>query len=275
MVDLPAPFSEIPRVRLLFNRPSDIEPLERLRNCSSGLAFGGNKVRKLEYVLADALAQGADTLVTTGGIKSNHMRQTAAAAARLGLKVALYKALGNTQINDILGAETFPIESDESHVLKTLWDRGQKPYSIPTVLEQEKQLGYSFDVIVAVAGSGSTLGGMVAGFKLAQMHGFPGSKKRIVGFMIGDATKREMSDLDDYELHDEYLGGAYGNLNKATADGIRTFARLEGIITDPVYTGKAVTGMMDFGKVGKFKGSKVLFCHTGGQASISAYPQLH
>lgn len=102
MVDLPAPFSEIPRAQLLYNRPSDIEPLERLTasvnldaafwikrdDTNSGLAFGGNKVRKLEYVLADALAQKADTLVTTGGIQSNHMRQTAAAAARLGLKAS-------------------------------------------------------------------------------------------------------------------------------------------------------------------------------------------
>lgn len=102
MVNLPAPFSELPRVQLQFDRPSDIESLGRLTaslncgasfwmkrdDCNSGLAFGGNKVRKLEYVLADALSQGADTLVTTGGIQSNHMRQTAAAAARLGLKAS-------------------------------------------------------------------------------------------------------------------------------------------------------------------------------------------
>lgn len=101
MLTLPAPFGDIARVRLLFDRPADIEPLNRLtssldcdasfwikhEDCSSGLAYGGNKVRKLEYVLADALAKGADTVVTTGGIQSNHMRQTAAAAARLGLKV--------------------------------------------------------------------------------------------------------------------------------------------------------------------------------------------
>ena len=99
---LPEPFNEIPRVKLLFDRPSDIEALSRLtkrldcgasfwmkrEDCNSGLAFGGNKVRKLEYVLADAIAQGADTLVTTGGVQSNHMRQTAAAAARLGLQVS-------------------------------------------------------------------------------------------------------------------------------------------------------------------------------------------
>ena len=102
MTTLPAPFGRLPRVKLLFNRPADIEALDRLtstlncggsfwmkrEDCNSGLAFGGNKVRKLEYVLADAIAQGADTLVTTGGIQSNHMRQTAAAAARLGLKVS-------------------------------------------------------------------------------------------------------------------------------------------------------------------------------------------
>jgi 1-aminocyclopropane-1-carboxylate deaminase len=104
MVNLPAPFSDIPRVQLLFDRPTDIEPLSRLTETldggaklwiaredrNSGLAFAGNKVRKLEYVLADALAQGADTLVTTGGIQSNHMCQTSASAAKLGLKVSVY-----------------------------------------------------------------------------------------------------------------------------------------------------------------------------------------
>lgn len=108
MVNVPAPFSDIPRVPLLFDRPADIEQLSRLtkklgcgttfwinrEDCNSGLAFGGNKARKLEYVVADALAQGADTLVTTGGVQSNHMRQTAAAAARLGLKVILFMVLG-------------------------------------------------------------------------------------------------------------------------------------------------------------------------------------
>jgi 1-aminocyclopropane-1-carboxylate deaminase len=103
MVTLPAPFNDIPRTALLYDRPSDVERLDRISaavggeakiwmkrdDCNSGLAFGGNKVRKLEYVLADALAQGADTLVTVGGVQSNHMRQTAAAAARLGLNVSI------------------------------------------------------------------------------------------------------------------------------------------------------------------------------------------
>lgn len=225
-----------------------------------------------------------------------------------------YKVLGNAQLNDLLGAETFPLDSEEADVLQTLKARGQNVYSIPggasthplgglgfarwafEVLSQEQQLGFSFDVIVAVAGSGSTLGGMVAGFKLAEKLQFAGAKKRVIGFMIRESTKEDMRDHvlgiarnaassiglsaddigpDDFELHDDYLGSGYGLIDDATAAGIKEFASLEGILTDPVYTGKAVTGMMHLARSGGFKaGNKVLFCHTGGQPAMSAYPQL-
>ncbi|KAJ4260453.1 hypothetical protein NW762_007193 [Fusarium torreyae] len=339
MVNLPSPFSDIPRVQLLFDRPSDIEPLSRLtaaldgganlwiarEDRNSGLAFAGNKVRKLEYVLADALEQGADTLVTTGGIQSNHMCQTSAAAARLGLDVALYPAdrvasddaeykyLGNVQANAILGAESFPLDTSEEAVIETLKGRGKKPYSIPPgasthplgglgyarwafeLLEQEARLGITFDVIAITAGSCSTLGGIVAGLKLAQKQGIPGAKKRLIGFSVLYASKEKVVELllgiaknaaskigvspdeitaDDFEIDESYLGEGYGQLNERTVEGMKELARTEGILLDPVYTGKAFTGLLHTAKSGEFKDKNVLFCHTGGQASLGAYPRL-
>ncbi|EFQ31344.1 1-aminocyclopropane-1-carboxylate deaminase [Colletotrichum graminicola] len=339
MVNLPHPFSEIPRVQLLYNRPADIEALSRLtkelgngtsvwiarEDCNSGLSFGGNKVRKLEYVLADAIEQGADTLVTTGGTQSNHMRQTSAAAARLGLKVVLYprdavtsgdaeyKYAGNIQLNEILGAETFPVGTGEDDVISTLKERGSKPYHIPSgasthplgglgyarwafeLLEQEAELGTSFDVITVALGSGSTLGGMVAGFKLAQKMGLKGSEKRLIGYSIQKPSEDDVAGLvlgiartagshiglgpdeltrDDFEVDCSFLGGSYGRLDERTAGGIKELARTEGILTDPVYTGKAFAGLLHTARDGGFAGKNVLFCHTGGQAALGAYPKL-
>ncbi|UPL04246.1 hypothetical protein LCI18_015180 [Fusarium solani-melongenae] len=283
MVNLPSPFSDIPRVKLLFDRPADTEPLSRLtesldcgarvwilrEDCNSGLAFGGSQVRKLEYVLADALAQRADTLVTTGGIQSNHMCQTSAATARLGLQVALYpkdavassyaehKNAGNVQAKGIFGAETFPIGTKEETGIKTLKERGRTPYSIPKGastyplggLGFARWLGVTFDVIISATGSCSTLGGMVASFKLAQKLEYPNSKKRLLGFSILNPLEQEVVDLvltiaktaaskiglspddfteDDFEIDAWYLGGAYGNLDERTSDGIKELARLEG-----------------------------------------------
>ncbi|CZR46947.1 putative ACC deaminase [Fusarium proliferatum ET1] len=339
MVKLPSPFAEIPRVQLIFDRPSDIERLSGLSSSidgganlwiaredrNSGLAFAGNKVRKLEYVLADALAQGADTLVTTGGLQSNHMCQTSAAAARLGLKVALYPAnrvasehaeykyLGNIQANSILGAETFTPDTSEETVNQILKDRGQKPYSIPAgasthplgglgyarwafeLLEQEAKLGVTFDVIALVAGSCSTLGGILAGLKLAQKHGITGSKKHVIGFSVLHPKKEDVVEKvlsiaknaaskigvspdeiteDDFEIDASYIGEGYGQVNESTADGMKELARAEGILTDPVYTGKAFNGLLHTVKSGGLKDKNVLFIHTGGQAVLGAYPQL-
>ncbi|KAI3531870.1 1-aminocyclopropane-1-carboxylate deaminase [Colletotrichum filicis] len=340
MVNLPHPFSEIPRLQLTYDRPVDIEQLHRLPeqegtkdgaiyiardDCNSGLAFGGNKVRKLEYVLADALDQGADTIVTTGGTQSNHMRQTAAAAAKLGLKVALfpvtavssedpeYKYAGNIQLNSILGAETFPPNTSKEDAVTALESRGQKPYVIPAgasthplgglgyarwafeLLEWEDKYSTNIRNIVVAVGSGSTLGGLVAGFKLAQQVGRDGAWKRLVGYSILRKAEDDVAQMvldiarttaekvgldpklitrNDFEIDYEYLGGSYGHLDERTAEGIKTLARTEGILTDPVYTGKAFTGLLHTAKAGGFNGKATLFLHTGGQAALSAYPKL-
>ncbi|KAL6405552.1 putative 1-aminocyclopropane-1-carboxylate deaminase [Ilyonectria robusta] len=253
------------------------------------------------------------------------MSQTAAAAARLGLKVALYPRTlaeakdadytyaSNVQVQGIIGAERFAVDTSEESVLRTLKKRGRKAYSIPTgasthplgglgfarwafeLLEQESILGVTFDVIAVAAGSGSTLGGMVAGFKLAQKVGQQTSVKRLIGFSIFNPSEEETAELvlgiakataskiglspdeitrGDFEVNISYIGGAYGHLDELTSDGIKELARLEGILTDPVYTGKAFTGMLHTARSGEFSGKKVLFCHTGGQAALGACPQL-
>jgi 1-aminocyclopropane-1-carboxylate deaminase len=223
-----------------------------------------------------------------------------------------YSYAGNIQLNHILGAEVFPVDSTEEEVIEVLRSRGKQPYLIPSgaslhplgglgyaraafeVLEQEKQLDVTFDTIVTAVGSGSTLGGLVAGFKLAENRGFLSQKKRLLGFSIGH-RKTDMTEIvlriartaatkigvraediteDDFEINDEFLGDAYGVLNTRTMDGIKELARTEGILTDPVYTGKAFTGLLSMAKSGKLATGNVLFLHTGGQVAMSAYPQL-
>lgn len=227
-------------------------------------------------------------------------------------KLEQYHTLGNVQLNEILGAETFPIGSTEQSVMEELRSRGSKPYAIPSgasthplgglgyarwafeLLEQEAQLGVIFDTIVLAIGSGSTVGGMLAGFKLAEKEGLLSKPKRLVGFSIMGKANEDVRNLvlsiaqttgekvgvdrgefksNDFEVDDSFLGGAYGVLDDRTKEGVKTIARLEGILMDPVYTGKAMTGMIHTAKAGGFKGN-VLFCHTGGQPALSAYPEL-
>jgi 1-aminocyclopropane-1-carboxylate deaminase len=230
-------------------------------------------------------------------------------------KSSEYAYSGNVQLNGILGAEVFPVGTTEEAVISALKSRGKVPYSIPSgasthplgglgfarwafeVLEQEKRLGIVFDTIVVALGSGSTLGGIVAGFKLAQRSGLANSTKRLLGFAIwgDDSTNDDAVELvldiaqttaeaiglspdeiseDDFEIDSGYVGGGYGVLDERTEEGVKELARAEGILLDPVYTGKAFTGLLHTARAGGFKGSKVLFCHTGGQVALSAYPQL-
>jgi 1-aminocyclopropane-1-carboxylate deaminase len=217
------------------------------------------------------------------------------------------------QLNSILGAESFPVGTNVTEAVEALEKRGKKPYAIPSgasthpfgglgyarwafeVLEQETQLGTNFDVVVMAVGSCSTLGGMVAGFKLAEKLGKPNAKKRLLGFSVLSASTKDTEELvlkiartagekiglspdditkDDFEVNDQFLGGKYGHLDERTQQGVKELARAEGILLDPVYTGKAFTGLLHAARDGEFKGKNVLFCHTGGQIALSAYPQL-
>ena len=324
------------RVPLLFG-PSPIHPLERLaenlggrvetwakrEDCNSGLAYGGNKTRKLEYLAADALAQGCDTLVSIGGVQSNHTRQVAAVAAHLGLRCVLvqehwvdwpdngYEEVGNILLSRIMGADVrldsagFDIGFRPSweEALASVVERGGKPYAIPAgasdhalgglgfarwadeVAEQERELGVFFDTIVVCSVTGSTQAGMIAGFAAQErprtVLGIDGSATvaktwdqiariaRVTADAIG--LGRELED-GEIVLLDEWHAGTYGIPDAKTIEAIRLCARLEGVLTDPVYEGKSMAALIDLVRSGRIQpGSRVLYAHLGGQPALNAY----
>ncbi|KVO99317.1 aminocyclopropane-1-carboxylate deaminase/D-cysteine desulfhydrase family protein [Burkholderia ubonensis] len=325
-----------PRYPLTFG-PTPIQPLKRLsehlggkvelyakrEDCNSGLAFGGNKTRKLEYLVPDALAQGADTLVSIGGVQSNQTRQVAAVAAHLGMKCVLvqehwvnyddpvYDRVGNIQLSRMMGADVRLVADGFDIGIRRSWEEamesvrqvGGKPYPIPAgcsehplgglgfvgfaeeVREQEAQLGFKFDYIVVCSVTGSTQAGMVVGFAA------DGRADRVIGI---DASAKpgqtreqitriarhtaELVDLGrditdkDVILDTRYGGPEYGLPSEGTLEAIRLCARLEGVLTDPVYEGKSMHGMIDKVRLGEFEpGSKVLYAHLGGAPALSAY----
>jgi 1-aminocyclopropane-1-carboxylate deaminase len=328
----------IARHPLLFG-PSPVHRLERLTahlggaslwakrdDCNSGLAFGGNKTRKLEYLVADAVAQGCDTLVSIGGVQSNHTRQVAAAAARTGMKCVLvqeswvdwpdvvYDRVGNIQLSRIMGADVRLVQAGFGIGFKESWEQaladveraGGKPYAIPAgasdhplgglgfarwayELElQERELGVFFDTVVVCSVTGSTQAGMIAGFagqrRERRVIGIDGSAKpdetRAQVARIARATAelielgRDLRD-DEIVLDDRYHAGTYGIPDERTLDAIRLAGRLEGMITDPVYEGKSMAGMIDLVARGEIaRDSNVLYAHLGGQPALSAYAAL-
>jgi 1-aminocyclopropane-1-carboxylate deaminase len=332
------PISDFQRHPLLFG-PSPVHRLERLTehlggatlwakrdDCNSGLAYGGNKTRKLEYLVADALAQGCDTLVSIGGVQSNHTRQVAATAARTGMKCVLvqeswvdwpdvvYDRVGNIQLSRIMGADVRLVQAGFGIGFKESWEQaladvlagGGTPYAIPAgasdhrlgglgfanwayeVEEQERELGVFFDTIVVCSVTGSTQAGMIAGFagqqRARRVIGIDGSAKpadthaqvariaRATAELIG--LGRELRD-DEIVLDDRYHAGTYGIPDEHTLDAIRLAGRLEGMITDPVYEGKSMAGMIDLVTRGEIpRESHVLYAHLGGQPALSAYAGL-
>jgi 1-aminocyclopropane-1-carboxylate deaminase len=330
---------EFDRYPLMFG-PSPVHRLERLtahlggadlwakrEDCNSGLAFGGNKVRKLEYLAADAVAQGCDTLVSIGGVQSNHTRQVAATAARLGMGCvliqeswvewpdAVYDRVGNILLSRMMGADVrlvraeFGIGFKESWegVLRELEEAGRKPYAIPAgasdhrlgglgfanwareVQGQERELGVFFDTIIVCSVTGSTQAGMIAGFAALEedrprrVLGIDGSAKpketwdqvaRIARATAELTGAREIDD-DDVILDDRYHAGIYGIPDERTLEAMRLAARVEGMITDPVYEGKSMAGMIDLVTNGEIpKDATVLYAHLGGQPALSAYSAL-
>jgi len=323
---------------LLFG-PSPIHPLERLtkfldraevwakrEDCNSGLAYGGNKTRKLEYLVADALAQGCDTLVSIGGVQSNHTRQVAAVAARLGLKCVLvqeswvnwpdsvYDKVGNILLSRILGADVRLVKEGFGIGFKASWEEalrevkaaGGKPYPIPAgasdhrlgglgfaqwaqeVEQQEHQIGLFFDTIIVCSVTGSTQAGMIAGFaaqdRPRRVIGIDGSAKPAETRDQVNRIARQTAELidigrdlrdDEIILDDRYHAGTYGLADEKTVAAIKLGARLEGMITDPVYEGKSLAGMIDMIANKEIeRGSKVLYAHLGGQPALNAYSAL-
>ena len=328
-----------PRHSLTFG-PTPIHPLKRLsarlggkvdlyakrEDCNSGLAFGGNKTRKLEYLIPEALAEGCDTLVSIGGIQSNQTRQVAAVAAHLGMKCvlvqenwvnysdAVYDRVGNIEMSRILGAEVrldaagfdIGIRPSWEQAMAEVREAGGKPFPIPAgcsehrlgglgyvgfaeeVRAQEAALGFKFDYIVVCSVTGSTQAGMVVGFAA------DGRERRVVGIDASAkpaATKaqilriaqhtaelvelgREITE-QDVVLDARYGGPEYGLPNDGTLQAIRLCARQEGMLTDPVYEGKSMHGMIDMVQNGEFApGSRVLYAHLGGVPALNAYSFL-
>ena len=326
------------RYPLMFG-PSPIHRLDRLtehlggatlwakrEDVSSGLAYGGNKVRKLEYIVPDAIASGADTLVSIGGYQSNHTRQVAATAAKIGMKAVLVQEnwvdwpdcvndrVGNIMLSRIMGAEVrldpsgfgIGIKDSWNQALEDVKARGGKPYGIPAgasehkfgglgfanwayeVEQQEKELGVFFDTIIVCTVTGSTHAGMIAGFAGQDRP------RRVIG-IDASATLEETRDQvariarhtadliglgrdlrdDEIEVLEGWAGDLYGIPVQSTLDAIRLVGSLEGMITDPVYEGKSMAGMIDLVKSGVIsKDSNVLYAHLGGQPAINAYSAL-
>ena len=327
---------KFPRHPLTFG-PTPIQPLRRLsahlggkvelyakrEDCNSGLAFGGNKTRKLEYLIPEALAQGCDTLVSIGGIQSNQTRQVAAVAAHLGLKCvlvqenwvnysdAVYDRVGNIQMSRIMGADVRLVSDGFDIGFRKSWEQaledvrkaGGKPYPIPAgcsdhplgglgfvgfaeeVRQQEAELGFKFDYIVTCSVTGSTQAGMVVGFaadgRADRVIGIDASAKpkqtrdQILRIAKNTAKQvelgREITDKD-VVLDTRYGGPEYGLPSEGTLEAIRLCAKLEGMLTDPVYEGKSMQGMIDMVRRGEFpEGSKVLYAHLGGVPALNGY----
>ena len=325
------------REPLLFG-PSPIHPLPRLsealggqveiwakrEDCNSGIAFGGNKVRKLEYLAAEALDTGCDTLVSIGGIQSNHTRQVTGVACHLGLKAVTvqegwvdyndmcYDRVGNIQLTRIMGGDVRVDPAGFDIGVRDSWKRalasveadGGTPYPIPAgasdhplgglgfanwaveVEAQEAQLQTFFDNIIVCTVTGSSHAGMIAGFALSDRPG-----RRVIGIdasatldqTIDQVTRIATNTADKIGLgrslrDDEitvvagYEGPAYGVPDVATVEAIHLAARTDAMLTDPVYEGKSMAGMIAMIRSGEIPaGSKVLYCHLGGQPALPAY----
>ena len=333
---------EFARYPLTFG-PSPLQRLDRLsdhlggariwakrEDVNSGLAFGGNKVRKLEYIVPDVLASGADTIVSIGGYQSNHTRQVAAVAAHLGLKARLVQEkwvpwedptndkVGNILLSRMMGADSrlddagfdIGIRDSWKQALEEVEAAGGTPYAIPAgasehrlgglgfanwafeVAEQEKQLGVFFDTIVVCTVTGSTHAGMIAGF--AALEELTGVKRRVLGIDASATLEktrdqvariarhtaelielgRELRD-DEIQVLEGWAGELYGIPVDSTMEAMALGAQLEAMITDPVYEGKSLAGLIDLVRSGDIsKDSTVLYAHLGGQPALNAYHSL-
>jgi D-cysteine desulfhydrase family pyridoxal phosphate-dependent enzyme len=302
--------------------PTPIETLPRLSNAlggsrllvkrddQTGLAFGGNKTRKLEFLVAEAHDQGAKTLISGGALQSNHCRQTAAAAARFGFKCILVltgqepkQPSANLLLDGLFGAEIVHVadRKDRDRILQETFDhaatQGMKPYLVPYGGSNATgALGYAFamkelveqnvhaDWIVFATSSGGTHAGLLLGQRVF------GYKGKLLGISVDESEewlKQQVSELaslsseklgkrisftpDEVLASADYCSAGYGVLTEQEHEAIRLFATYEGLLLDPVYTGRAAAGMIDLIRKGFFKKDEtVLFLHTGGQPALFA-----
>ncbi len=329
MIDL-SPFPRVP----FCHAPTPFEPAWRLaaslggprllikRDDATGLALGGNKARKLEFLVGEALSLGATTLLTAGGLQSNHVRQTAAAAAKhgLGCKAVLvdrvpnrglsYTTSGNILLNSVLGAQArcvsagTDVEASLGAAAEEVRAEGGVPYVIPIggstavgalgyvdcareILEQAAALGERVGHIVHASGSAGTQAGLVAGLAALSsdvvVHGISVDKSgAALGMRVEELARDTLrligSPHQDSALrvrvYDAFVGEAYGQPTKAMWEALTLAARTEGLILDPVYTGKAMAGLVQFVREGVFDSSEtVVFLHTGGAPGLFAYAE--
>ena len=323
-------FDRYPRV-LLSHSPTPIEPMVRLsthiggpslfikRDDCTGLATGGNKTRKLEFLVGEALSQNADMLVTQGAVQSNHVRQTAAAACAHGLKChallerrlakpgSTYAESGNVLLNRLFGATMeyrpsgLDMNAEAEAVSNRFRNEGHRPYFIPgggsnatgalgyvvcaqEIVQQSIDQGFAFDWLVMATGSTGTQAGLLAGLHVL------GSDLPVMGISVRQPRDRQVSAVnavtqatlrkldaapipnDKTFVDDGYVGQGYGVPAPSTLEAITVTARMEGILLDPVYTGKAMAGLIGLIRQGFFKPSdRVLFLHTGGASALFAY----
>jgi len=312
---LPTPLEPLPRLSAELGGPQLLVKRDDL----TGLAFGGNKTRKLEFLLGQAQADGADTLVTAGGVQSNHCRQTAAAAARHGLGCALvlqrrvasnhqgYERGGNVLLARLAGAEVHRVERDVDipreleRVAHEVRRAGRRPFVIPIggstpvgalgyvvagleLLAQAEAQGRPVDAIVHAAGSGGTQAGLLVA---AQMLA---ADVRVIGISVSEpaaALSETVAELAGrtarllgtaapprtaVEVLDGYIGADYGQPTAGMRAALHACAALEGLYLDPVYSGKAMAGLIDLVRRGRFASDQsVVFLHTGGTPALFAY----
>ena len=305
----PTPVEELSRLRAAL----DVAPrLLVKRDDAISFAFGGNKVRKLEVVAADACARGADTLVTSGGLQSNHARATAAAAAKLGLDCVLVlngappeRLTGNTRLDELLGAEIVFVDSRDARAqgvrdtMERLKQEGRRPYEIPIgasiplgALGFVRAVGELLDqipppdAIVHATSSGGTQAGLVAGCELYQVP------TRVIGISADEpapalaATVRDivagvgeqlglsgaaLAAARPVEIDDGFIGAGYGQPTHESREAIELLARTEATFLDPTYTAKAMAGLIEYLRAGRFTAEQtILFWHTGGQVGLLA-----
>ena len=313
LAQLPTPIEELKSLSRELGGPE----LLIKRDDQTGLALGGNKTRKLEFLVGQALEQGADTLITAGAAQSNHCRQTAAAAARAGLRCELLLngtkpelPNGNLLLDELLGArihwvQRFERETKLGELSDQLRREGKKPYVIPVggsngvgatgyvlamieLVEQLKGINRRIDHIVFASSSGGTQAGIVVGAKVTgfdgRLHGVSIDKDNRDGAIYED----ELADIanetakyidfdaqftaEDFNVEYGYLGGGYGVVSDLERGAIRLLASREGIVLDPVYTGRAMGALIDLIRQKAFPPDEtVLFWHTGGAPALFAY----
>ena len=319
LAHLPTPLELLPNLTKYLDGPE----IWVKRDDCTWLATGGNKTRKLEFSMGEALEQGADTIITVGAVQSNHVRQTAAAACKLGLDCEvllehrivdpseLYSNSGNVLLDRIFGANLreFDKGTDFDAAMESVADevraRGGVPYIVPggasnpvgalgyvgcgeELLQQFDEQNLQIDHIVTATGSAGTHGGLVVGLRAS------GSDLPILGIGVNapqDVQEERVFDLacetaelvgkpgcvsrDNIVADCNYIGPGYGEPTESMNEAVLMLARQEGLLFDPVYSGKALAGMIDYVRKGRFgSDDKIVFLHTGGSAALFAYADI-